>query len=90
MLATPLTRSGFWLTQPDQIVALCNRSQISEACRWEAPPTSMYKVNVVIRNSKGEPIAELCKLLPRQFSSLEIEIIALENGILLAKEMELT
>lgn len=50
----------------------------------------MYKVNVVIRNSKGEPIAELCKLLPRQFSSLEIEIIALENGILLAKEMELT
>lgn len=35
-------------------------------------------------------MAELCKLLPRQFSSLEIEIIALENGILLAKEMELT
>ena len=47
-------------------------------------------VGVVIRNSKGEPIAALCKLLPRQFLSLETEILALEHGILLAKEMELT
>ncbi|XP_075669908.1 uncharacterized protein LOC142639644 [Castanea sativa] len=83
-----------------EAAALCNQSQISEA-----PPTGMYKVNVdgaasgdgrssrvgvVIRNSKGEPIAALCKLLPRQFTSLETEIIARENGILLAKEMEPT
>ncbi|KAK9993622.1 hypothetical protein SO802_023325 [Lithocarpus litseifolius] len=29
-----------------EAVALCNQSQISEAYGWEAPPTSMYKVNV--------------------------------------------
>ena len=87
-----------------EATALCSHSQSDEASRWEAPPTGVYKVNVdgaasgggrssgvvVIRNNKGEPIAALCKPLPRQFSSLETEVFALEHGILLAKEMELT
>jgi len=29
-----------------EATALCNQSQISEACKWEAPPTGMHKVNV--------------------------------------------
>ncbi|XP_075659080.1 uncharacterized protein LOC142628944 [Castanea sativa] len=85
--------------------ALCSHSQSYEASKWEAPPTGVYKVNVdgatsgdgrsfvagvVIRNSKGESIAALCKPLPRQFSSLEIEVLALEHEILLAQEMELS
>ena len=84
---------------------MCNENQTSDAGRWEAPPSDMCKVNVdgavsgdsrsssvgvIIRNSKGEPIAPFCKLLPGQYLSLETEIIALENGILLAKEMGLT
>nr|POE45810.1 hypothetical protein CFP56_77145 [Quercus suber] len=88
-----------------EAATLCSHSQSDEASRWEVPPTSVYKVNVygatsggarysgvgvVIRNNMGEPIAALCKPLPRQFSSLETEILALEQGILLAKEMELT
>ncbi|XP_075648635.1 uncharacterized protein LOC142619423 [Castanea sativa] len=88
-----------------EAAALCGNSQSDEASRWEAPPVGVYKVNVdgaasgdgrstgigvVIRNSMGEPIAALCKPLPRQFSSLETEIFAVEHGILLAKEMELS
>ena len=78
-----------------EAIALCNPNQTSDAGRWEAPPSGMCKVNVdgavsgngrsfnigvIIRNSKGGPIAALCKLLPSQYSSLETEIIALENG----------
>ena len=60
----------------------------------------MYKINVddgrpsnvgvIIRNSKGEPIAALSKILKGQYLSLETEIVALEKGILLAKELELS
>ena len=50
----------------------------------------LSSVGVIIRNNEGAPIAALCKLLPGQYSSLETEIIALENGIILAEEMGLT
>ena len=50
----------------------------------------MSRVGVIIRNSKGDTIAALCKLLPGFFSSMETKIFALENGILLAKEMQLS
>ena len=85
-----------------EVVRLCLQSQNNEASRWEAPPSGMYKINVdkatsndgrpssvgvIIRDSKGKPIAALSKVLQGQYSSLEFEIVALENGILLAKEM---
>ena len=38
---------------------------------------------------RGDTIAAMCMPLPGQYMSLEIEIIALENGVLLAKEMGL-
>ena len=50
----------------------------------------MSCVGVIIRNNDGAPIAAQCKLLPGHYSSLETEIIALENGIILDKEMGLS
>ena len=88
-----------------EAAALCNQKQTSDVGKWEAPPSGMCEVNVdgavsgdgklssvgvIIRNNEGAPIAALCKLLPGQYSSLETEIIALENGIILAEEMGLT
>ena len=43
----------------------------------------------IIRNSEGLVIAAMSKTLPAQFSMEEVEAIALENGILLAQEMNL-
>lgn len=79
-------------------MALCFQNQNNKASRWEAPPSSMYKINdgrpssvgVIIRDSYGEPVVALSKVLQGQYSSLETEIVALEKGILLAKEMELS
>ena len=50
----------------------------------------LLSIGVIIRNSKGGAIAALSKTLPGQYTSLETEIIALENGVLLAKELELS
>lgn len=80
---------------------MCNRSQHHETIRWEAPPLGVYKINVdgavsedgrvssvgvIIRNNKGD----ILQTPPRFFSSMETEIFALEIGILLAKEMQLS
>ena len=88
-----------------QANVLCNQSQTAGVRKWEAPPPGWCKVNVdgavpgdgsmscvgiIIRNNDGAPIAAQCKLLPGHFSSLETEIIALESGIILAKEMGLS
>ena len=50
----------------------------------------LSNVEVIIRNNEGESIGALCKFLLGEYSRLETEIIALENGIIVAKEMELT
>ena len=70
-----------------------------------APPPKFHKINVdgassddgrmssigvIIRNSKGDADAALSKTLSGQYTSLETEFIALENGVLLAKELELS
>ena len=84
---------------------LCLQSQNNEAFRWEAPPSAMFKINVdgatsndgqpssakvIIRDNKGKLVAALNKALQGQYSSLESKIMALENGILLAKELALS
>ena len=38
---------------------------------------------------RGDTIAAMCMTLPVQYMSLEIETIALEKGVVLAKEMGL-
>lgn len=71
---------------------------------WKRPPEGVYKINtdgatsddgrkssigVIIRDSKGETVAGLCKLLPGNYTVMETEIMAVEVGILVAKELEL-
>ena len=88
-----------------EAMRLCLQSQNNEALRWEAPPLGMFKINVdgatsndgrpfsagvIIRGNKGKLLAALNKVLQGQYSSLESKIMALENGILLAKEMALS
>ncbi|XP_023870562.1 uncharacterized protein LOC111983136 [Quercus suber] len=70
----------------------------------ETPPPGMFKVNVdgatsgdgnpssirvIIRDNRGETITALCMSLNGEYPSLETEVIALEKGFILAKQMEL-
>ncbi|XP_075645195.1 uncharacterized protein LOC142616196 [Castanea sativa] len=73
---------------------------------WSAPPPGGFKVNVdgasslemgvnsgvgvVIRDESGRVITALYKSLPLQFSANWTELYALEQGILLVQEMELS
>ncbi|XP_075635260.1 uncharacterized protein LOC142607601 [Castanea sativa] len=83
----------------------CCQNQQPVFLVWKAPPLGVFKINVdgatltdgrlssirvVIRDSKGDTIAALCKSLPVQYSSKETEILVVENGVLLAKELELS
>ena len=83
---------------------LCNCGIACAVSKWRAPPMEMYKINVdgatsedgrpssigvIIRDSRSETIAAMCMSLPSQYTSLEIETIAIEKGVLLAKEMGL-
>ena len=47
-------------------------------------------IGVVIRNCKGEAVAALNKVLPGQYTSLETKFIALQEGVLLARELKLS
>ena len=47
-------------------------------------------IGTIIRNSEDLVIATMSKTLPMQYSVEEVEAIALENGVLLAQEMNLT
>ena len=66
------------------------------------PPRGVYKINVdgattkwgrnssigvIIRDYKGEAVASMCRLLNGNFSVLETELVAMEDGILLAKDL---
>ena len=70
---------------------------------WKKPPASVYKINVdgasaddgrcssiglVIRDFR-EVVATLCRVLQGNFSMDETEALAMEEGIILAKEMGL-
>lgn len=78
--------------------------EAAEEQKYRPPPPGMFKVNadgatsgdgnpssigVIIRDNRGETIAALCMPLNGQYPSLETEVIALEMGVLLAKEMGL-
>ena len=71
---------------------------------WKKPPMGVYKINVdgatsergrkssigvIIRDFKGEAATGLCRLLNGNFSVLEMEMLAVEAGVLLAKELGL-
>ncbi|XP_030958321.1 uncharacterized protein LOC115980180 [Quercus lobata] len=71
---------------------------------WSPPPPGVFKINVdrasselegtssigvIIRDCKGDTVAALCKPLQSHYPAELVEIIALEQGILLAQEMHL-
>ena len=71
---------------------------------WKKPLAGVYKINVdgaiaddgrcssiglVIRDFRGEVVAALCRVLQGNFSVDEIEVLAVEVGILLVKEIGL-
>ena len=85
-------------------VDLATPRPASSSC-WSPPPHGVYKINVdgassnldgsssigvIIRDCKGDTIAALCKPLQSHFSAELVEILALEQGILLAQDMQLT
>ena len=71
---------------------------------WKKPLAGVFKINtdgattddgrrssigVVIRDSKGEAAAALCRVLPGCFLVDEMEALAIEAGIMLARELDL-
>ncbi|KAL0007153.1 hypothetical protein SO802_008655 [Lithocarpus litseifolius] len=75
-----------------------------ESSRWHAPPAGVFKINVdgatsengrnssvgvIIRDSNGMTVVSCSNYLSGQFTALETEALAVECGILLAREMEL-
>ena len=83
---------------------LCNCGTACADSKWRAPTMGMYKINVdgatsedsrpssigvIIRDNRSETIAAMCMSLPGQYRSLGTETIAIEKGVLLAKEIGL-
>ena len=69
---------------------------------WMKPPMGVYKINVdgattergqnssigvIIRDYKEEAAAGMCRLLDGNFSMLETELLVMEAGMLLAKDL---
>ena len=82
-----------------------DKSQRAEHGGWSPPPLGMFKVNVdgatsvdgrnsiaeaIIRNSSGPVIAASCKYFQGHFSVAEAEALAVECGILLARDMKIS
>ena len=70
---------------------------------WRKPPNGVLKINsdgatggdgvlssigVIIRDCKGQAAAALCRVLPGCFSVDEMEALAIEAGVLLARELD--
>ena len=79
-------------------------SRLPLSCCWSPPPPGVFKINVdgassdlegissigvIIRDCKGETVAALCKLLQSHYPAELVEILALEQGIVLAQELHL-
>ena len=72
---------------------------------WKAPPSSFFKVNtnakafddvrnssirVVIHDNMGEVLATSSKVLPASFSIEILKALAMQEGVLLVAEMEVS
>ena len=73
-------------------------------CCWSPPPPGVFKINVdgassnlegifsigvIIRDCKGETVVALCKPLQSHYPAELVEVLAMEQGILLAQELHL-
>ena len=76
-----------------------------ESGKWETPPRGAFKINVdgatseqgrnsgvgvVIRDFRGKVIAACSKYLAGLFSMMEVELLVVKTGILLAKELKIS
>ena len=77
----------------------------TQSC-WVAPPSTFLKVNVdeassidgsgissvrvIIRDDMGRVVVALCKALPMHYPAELIEFFALEHGVLLAQELNIS
>ena len=74
------------------------------SCCWSPPPPGVFKINVdgassnlegissigvIIRDCKGETVVALCKPLQSHYPVELVEVLAMEQGILLAQELHL-
>ena len=77
----------------------------SQLYSWSPPPPGVFKINVdgsssdlgesssigvIIRDCKGQTVAAFCKPLQSHFSAELVEVLALEQGIFLAWELQLS
>ena len=82
----------------------CSLGQAAGDVCWRKLPDGVFKINtdgaaaddgrrssigVVIRDCRGQVVAALCRVLSGCFTVDETEVLAIEAGILLAKEMDL-
>ena len=83
----------------------CAQSLSRSEGKWLVPPPGVFKINidgatsdgeknssvgVVIRDSVGNIVATCCKYLQGQYLVEEVEALAMECGLLLAKEQKLS
>ncbi|XP_050277978.1 uncharacterized protein LOC126719474 [Quercus robur] len=77
----------------------------SHQAGWSPPPPDVFKVNVdgsssdleesssvgvIIRDCKGQTVAAFCKPLQSHYTADLVEVFAMEQGILLAQELQLS
>ncbi|KAK9991553.1 hypothetical protein SO802_026538 [Lithocarpus litseifolius] len=82
-----------------------SNQQGSRAFHWSLPPPGFHKVNVdgatsldgtssrigvIIRDSTGHVTAAMSKPLPAHYSPETVEVLALENGVILAFKMNIS
>ena len=87
-----------------EAVKFCKLGPSACEVSWKKPQAGVFKINtdgatggdgrrssigVVIRDSRGEVAAALCRVLPGCFSVDETEALAIEAGIMLARELDL-
>ena len=86
--------------EADSFYSLC--PMVGEVS-WRKPPNGVLKINtdgatggdgvlssiaVIIRDCRGQAVAALCRVLPGCFSVDDTEALAIEAGVLLARELD--
>lgn len=88
----------------DALSPQCNQ-QGSRASHWSLPPPRFHKVNVdvatspdgpsscigvIIRDSSGHVTAAMSKPMPAHYPPETVEVLAMENGVILAHKMNIS
>ena len=92
------------LTDYKEVAKFCSLGPTSCEVSWKKPPAGVFKINtdgatvddgrqssisVILRDCRDKVVAALCRVLPGCFIVDDTEVLAIEAGILLAKELDL-